>query len=83
MKLKSKRLADILNEDWNGATGEFLIVVQEKMIRLHNIVNKPSPNIENTQDLKWVEGMMDNCNGGLIPSKRELITANRLWNKYK
>jgi len=84
MKLKKgKRLVDVLDDNWNGATGDFLIVVQEKMIRLHNIVNKPSPNIENTQDLKWVEGMMDNCNGGLIPSKGELKTANILWDKYK
>ena len=83
---KAKRLVDILDEPFNGATGEFLKAVTEKFVKLFYIV-KHQPKTLNTRgeynkNIDWCSEMLDKVGEGTIPTKKELQTANQLWKQY-
>ena len=82
-KRKSKRLVDVLDEEFNGATGEFLKVVTEKFVKLHSRILNTARLPKHNTDLKWCESRIDEIGEGTIPSKQELETANILWRQYK
>ena len=80
---KGKRLVDVLGEEFNGATGEFLKVVTEKFVRLFSRVSHNSKLPKHNTDIKWCSDMVDKIGEGTIPTKKELETANILWKQYK
>ena len=83
MKKKGKRLVDVLDEEFNGATAEFLKVVTEKFVKLFSRVSNNSKMPRHNTDVKWCGDMVDKIGEGTIPSKEELETANILWRQYK
>ena len=80
---KGKRLVDILGEEFNGATGEFLKAVTEKFVKLFYLVKRNSKLPKHNKDIDWCKNMLDKVANGTIPTKRELETANILWKQYK
>ena len=80
---KAKRLVDVLDEEFNGATGEFLRVVTEKFVKLYYLVKRNSKLPKHNKDIDWCKNMLDKVANGTIPTKRELETANILWKQYK
>ena len=80
---KGKRLVDVLGEEFNGATGEFLKAVTDKFVRLITRVSHNSKMPKYSTDVKWCSRMIDKIGEGTIPSKKELETANQLWRQYK
>jgi len=80
---KGKRLVDVLDEKFNGATGEFLKAVTEKFVKLHTRVVTNSRMPKYNTDIKWCGKMIDKIGEGTIPTKQELETANTLWKQYK
>ena len=78
---KGKRLVDVLDEEFNGATGEFLRVVTEKFVKLYYLVKRNSQVIN--PDVDWCSKMVDKIGEGTLPTKKELETANQLWKQYK
>ena len=82
---KGKRLVDVLDEQFNGATGEFLKAVTDKFVKLFTRVtdktNKHKKKWED--DVKWCTDMIDTIGEGTIPTKLELERANDLWRMYK
>jgi len=83
LKKKGKRLVDVLDEDFNGATAEFLKVVTEKFVKLFTRISDTSKLPMQNTDLKWCNDVIDKIGEGTIPTKRELETANILWRQYK
>ena len=82
-KKKAKRLVDVLDEEFNGATGEFLKVVTDKFVKLYYLVKRNSKLPKHNKDIDWCKNMLDKVANGTIPTKRELETANILWKQYK
>ena len=80
---KGKRLVDVLGEEFNGATGEFLKAATEKFVRLFTRVSENSKMPKHNNDVKWCTKMMNRIAEGRIPTKKELETANILWKQYK
>ena len=80
---KGKRLVDVLGEEFNGATGEFLKAATEKFVRLFTRVSENSKMPKHNTDLKWCGDVIDKLGDGVIPSKSDLETANQLWKQYK
>ncbi len=84
---KAKRLVDVLDEQFNGATGEFLKVVTDKFVKLYYLVKRNSKitkfSKSHHDDIEWCTKMMNKIAEGTIPTKKELETANILWKQYK
>ena len=84
---KGKRLVDVLDEEFNGATGEFIKVATDKFVKLFYLVKRSKQTL-NTRgkyntDIDWCREMLDKVGEGTKPTKRELETANQLWKQYK
>ena len=82
-KKKGKRLVDVLGEEFNGATGEFIKVATDKFVKLFYLVKRNSKLPKHNKDIDWCREMLDKVGDGTIPTKRELETANILWKQYK
>ena len=84
---KGKRLVDVLDEEFNGATGEFLKVVTDKFVKLYYLVKRAKQTLSTrgkyNKDVDWCQEMIDKIGGGTIPTKLELERANDLWRMYK
>ena len=84
---KAKRLVDVLDEKFNGATGEFLKVSTDKFVKLFYLVKRSKETLNTrgkyNKDVDWCRGMLDKVGEGTIPTKKELETANQLWKQYK
>ena len=80
---KGKRLVDVLGEEFNGATGEFIKVATDKFVKLFYLVKRNSRLPKHNKDIDWCKKMLDKIGDGNIPTKRELETANILWKQYK
>jgi len=84
---KAKRLVDVLDEEFNGATGEFLKVVTDKFVKLYYLVKRNSKitkfSKSHSDDMEWLHTMMNKIGEGAIPTKLELERANDLWRMYK
>ena len=83
MSKKGKRLVDVLDEEFNDTTGEFLKVVTDKFVKLYYLVKRNSKIPKHNTDIKWCTKMMNKIAEGTLPTKKELETANILWRQYK
>ena len=84
---KGKRLVDVLGEEFNGATGEFIKVATDKFVKLFYLVKRSKQTLnargKYNKDIDWCREMLDKVGEGTIPTKGELETANILWKQYK
>ena len=67
---KGKRLVDVLGEEFNGATGEFLKAVTEKFVKLFYLVKRNSKLPKHNKDIGWCRDMLDKVANCTIPTKR-------------
>ena len=59
MSKKGKRLVDVLDEEFNDTTGEFLKVVTDKFVKLYYLVKRNSKIPKHNTDIKWSTKMMN------------------------
>ncbi len=80
-KKPSKRLADILDEEYSGYKNN---VVWDKFLKLKALWESKNrdASIDN-QEIRWITDRLEDLDNGKTLTKNDLLSANLYWKKYK
>ena len=80
LKQKGKRLVDVLDE---RKKNKFYWII-DKLLKLQARITSHNPRLDDSDgdDIRWVDRVLEECEEGYIPDKKELEKANQLWRKW-
>ena len=79
---KSSRLVNVLDEDYEEVKDT--IWIEKKLLRLKNRIESHNPRLDEDggDDIRWVDGILEEVERGIFDGKSSMEKANKLWKKW-